>query len=96
MHRIFIRYKVIRAGNNRLEIAYPVLRKTHGFHIRQITGWRESIVKTGKNAVYKELEIVCDNRLRVAIGQKEHTEYNKLVHYLQRKIPGKKIAEGTH
>jgi len=96
LYRIFIRYKVIRAGNNRLEITYPVFRKTHGFHLRQITSWRESIVKTGKKAVYKELEIVCDNRLRITIGQKEHTEYDKLVHYLQRKIPGKKVAEGSH
>jgi hypothetical protein len=92
LYKIFIRYKVIRAGDNRLEISYPVIKKTHGYNIKQISSWRESIVKTGKNSVFKELEIVCDNRLRITIGQKEHTEYDKLVQYLQRKVPGKKVT----
>jgi len=95
LYRIFIRYKVIRAGDNQIEIRYPVLRKTHAYSIKEITGWRESIVKTGKNSVFKELEIVCDKRFRITIGQKEHTEYDKLVYYLQRKIPGKKVAAGV-
>lgn len=92
LYRIFIRYKIIRAGDNRLEITYPALKKTQGYNIKQITSWRESIVRTSKNSVFKELEIVCDNKLRITIGQKEHTEYDKLVQYLQRKIPGKKVT----
>lgn len=92
LYRIFIRYKIIRAGDNRIEVVYPVLKNTHTFTIKQIANWRESVVKTGKNSVFKELEIVFDNRFRIAVGQKEHTEYEKLVQYLQRKVPGKKVA----
>ncbi|MBX2914845.1 MAG: hypothetical protein KF856_06180 [Cyclobacteriaceae bacterium] len=95
LYRIFIRYKIIRAGDNRLEITYPVLKRTYGYNIKQIISWRESVVKTGKNSVFKELEIQCDNHLRITIGQKEHTEYDKLVHYLQRKIAGKKVPEAV-
>ncbi|MBX2896551.1 MAG: hypothetical protein KF763_13990 [Cyclobacteriaceae bacterium] len=95
LYRIFIRYKIIRVGNNQLELTYPVLKRTHSYNIKQIISWREHVVKTGKNSVFKELEIQCDNHLRIAIGQKEHTEYEKLVHYLQRKIPGKKVPEAV-
>lgn len=92
LYRIFIRYKIIRAGDNRVEVVYPVLRKTHAYTVKQIASWRESIVKTGKNSVFKELEIVFDNHFRLTIGQKEHTEYDRLVQYLLRKAPGKKVA----
>lgn len=92
LYRIFIRYKIIRAGDNRVEVVYPVLRKTHSYSIKQIASWRESIVKTGKSSVFKELEIVFDKHFRLTIGQKEHTEYDKLVHYLQRKVPDKKVT----
>ncbi|HRE65665.1 MAG TPA: hypothetical protein PLM56_18460 [Cyclobacteriaceae bacterium] len=93
LYRIFIRYKVIRAGDNRIEVTYPVLKKTRAYTIKQVTGWRESIVKTGKNSVFKELEIVFDDHFRLALAQKEHTEYDKLVQYLQRKAPGKKATQ---
>lgn len=89
-YRIFIRYKIIRAGDNRIEVVYPVIRKTHAYTVKQIASWRESVVKTGKNSIFKELEIVFDKHFRVTIGQKEHTGYDKLVQYLQRKVPGKK------
>lgn len=92
LYRIFIRYKIIRAGDNRVEVVYPVFRKSHAYTIKHIVSWRESIVKTGKNSVFKELEIVFDKHFRLTIGQKEHTEYDKLVHYLQRKAPGKKVT----
>ena len=92
LYRIFIRYKIIRAGDNRVEVVYPVLRKTHAYTIKQIASWRESIVKTGKSSVFKELEIVFDKHFRLTIGQKEHTGYDKLIHYLQRKVPGKKVT----
>jgi len=89
-YKIFIRYKVIRAGNNSIEISYPVLRKTEKYMLSSIVAWRENIIKTGKNSVYKQLEILFDSKIRLSIGQKEHTEYPRLVQYLQQKIPKKK------
>ena len=89
-YKIFIRYKVIRAGNNAIEIVYPVLKRIESHPLRTILAWRENAIKTGKNSTYKELEILFENKQRINIGQKEHTEYTRLVQYLQHKIPRKK------
>jgi hypothetical protein len=94
LYKIFIRYKIIRAGDNRIEVVYPVLKRTHSFTTKEVLSWRESIVKTGKSSVFKELEITFENRFRITIGHKEHTDYDRLVQYLQRKVPGKKVSSG--
>lgn len=92
LFKIFIRYKIIRAGNNSIDISYPVLMQTEKYPLQSIVAWRENIIKTGKNSVYKQLEILMDNKKRISIGHKEHTEYARLVQYLQQKIPKKKTA----
>ena len=92
LFKIFIRYKIIRAGNNSIDISYPVLMQTEKYPLQSIVAWRENIIKTGKNSVYKQLEILMDNKKRISIGHKEHTEYDRLVQYLQQKIPKKKTA----
>ncbi len=89
-YKIFIRYKVIRAGNNEIEIVYPVLKRKESHPLRTILAWRENAIKTGKNSTYKELEILFENKQRMSIGQKEHTEYTRLVQYFQHKLPKKK------
>jgi hypothetical protein len=92
LYKIFIRYKIIRAGNNSIDISYPVLRQVEKYSLQSIVAWRENIIKTGKNSVYKQLEILMDNKKRISIGHKEHTEYVRLVQYLQQKVPKKKTA----
>jgi hypothetical protein len=89
-YKIFIRYKVIKAGGNQIEISYPVLRSSEKHSLQSVVAWRENIVKTGKNSVYKQLEILFENKKRISLGQKEHTEYVRLVQYLQHKLPRKK------
>ncbi len=91
-YKIFIRYKVIRAGNNQIEINYPVLRRSEKYPLQSVLAWRENIVKTGKSSVYKQLEILFEDKKRISLGHKEHTEYPKLVQYLQHKIPRKKTV----
>jgi len=91
-YKIFIRYKVIRAGNNQIEIRYPVLRRSEKYTLNSVLAWRENIVKTGKSSVYKQLEILFEDKKRISLGQKEHTEYVRLVQYLQQKIPRKKTT----
>ncbi len=89
-YKIFIRYKIIRAGNNQIEINYPVLRSSEKHSLQSVVAWRENIVKTGKNSVYKQLEILFEKKKRISLGEKEHTEYVRLVQYLQQKLPRKK------
>ena len=90
LYKIFIRYKVIRLGNNQLELTFPVLRSAKKYPLDQIEHWSEHIVKTGKNSVYKELEIKLRDGLKLTMGHKEYTEYPRIVQYLGQKLPKKK------
>jgi Zn-dependent protease with chaperone function len=92
LYKIFFRYKVISMGNNQIEVRYPVLNRSEKYSVKSVVAWRENIIKTGKQSTYKQLEILFENQKRLGLGQKEHTEYARLIHYLQQKIPGKKTA----
>ncbi len=93
LYKIFIRYKVIRIGNNLVELNYPVLRSNTKYPLDQIDYWVEHQVKTGKNSLYKEMEIKFKDGVKLTFGQKEHTEYARIVQYLVQKAPKKKRAQ---
>lgn len=93
LYKIFIRYKVIRLGNNQVELSYPVLRSNTKYPLDQIDYWVEHLVKTGKNSVYKEMEIKFKDGVKLTFGHKEHTEYASVVKYMAQKIPKKKRAQ---
>ena len=92
LYKIFIRYKIIRMGNNQVEVIYPVMRSHRTYSLQEITGWKENVVKTGKNSVFKQLEIFFQDKNRVSFGNKEHTEYSRIVQYLNLKVPKKKTV----
>jgi hypothetical protein len=92
LYRIFLRYKIIRVGNNQVEILFPVMRKAQKYPLQEIESWKESIVKTGKNSVYKELEIRFTDKHKVSIGLNEYTEYNRVIQYLNQKVARKKLT----
>ena len=91
-YKIFIRYKIIYLGNNLIEINYPVLKTTTKYPLDQIERWTENLVKTGKNSVYKELEIRFKDGQKISMGHKEFTEYDKVIKYLHQKVPQLKKA----
>ncbi|MBS1682189.1 MAG: hypothetical protein JST48_10795 [Bacteroidetes bacterium] len=91
-YKIFIRYKILKMGDNQIQIDYPVLRKSNKYPLAQIIKWTENIVKTGKNSVYKELRILFADGQSLSVGHREHTEYLRMVQYLSQKIPKKKSA----
>jgi len=90
IYKIFIRYKIIRVGNNQVEINYPVLRTKYQYSVTDIVSWKENVVKTGKNSVYKELEILFHDQRKLKFGHKEHTEYTRIIGYLAQKASRKK------
>lgn len=92
LYKIFIRYKIIRLGNNRLELSYPVMRKHKVYVTQDIVAWKENVVKTGKNSVFRQLEIFLTDKQRISVGDKEHTEYGRVVQYLQQKAPKKRTT----
>jgi hypothetical protein len=91
-YKIFVRYKVLKLGNNQIRIEYPMLRQSKVYPLEEIDQWVENKVKTGKNSEYKELQIRFADGKKISIGHKEHTEYVRLVQYLAQKAPKKKGA----
>ncbi len=92
LYKIFVRYKIIRLGNNRLELSYPMLKKHSIYPLQEIVAWKENVVKTGKSSVFRQLEIFLPDRQRISFGDKEHTEYSRVVQYLNQKVPKKKTT----
>ena len=90
LYRIFILYKIVRMGNNLIQINYPVLRKEKKYAISDIVAWRENKVKTGKTSEYKELQIMFSDKIKLSMGHKEHTEYPRMVQYLAQKAEKKR------
>jgi hypothetical protein len=89
-YKIFVRYKIIRLGNNKLELSYPFIRKHKVYPLQEIVAWKENVVKTGKSSVFRQLEIFLADKHRISFGDKEHTEYGRVVQYLDQKVPKKK------
>jgi hypothetical protein len=92
LYKIFVRYKIVRMGNNQVEVSYPVMRKRRVYSLQEIVSWKENVVKTGKSTVFRQLEIYFQDQQRVSFGDKEHTEYNRVVQYLNQKVPKKKTV----
>jgi hypothetical protein len=90
LYRIFIRYKILRLGDNKIQIEYPVLRQLKKYSLEQIVAWRENKVKTGKTSEYKELQILFSDKVKLSIGHKEHTEYYRMIQYLSQKANKKR------
>jgi hypothetical protein len=92
LYRIFIRYKILRFGDNKIQIEYPVLRQLQKYPLNEIVAWRENKVKTSKNSEYKELQILFADKNKLSVGHKEHTEYHRMIQYLMQKAPKKRDA----
>ena len=90
LYRIFIRYKILRFGDNKIQIEYPILRQLKKYPLDQIVAWRENKVKTGKTSEYKELQILFTDKAKLSIGHKEHTEYHRMIQYLAQKAHKKR------
>ncbi len=89
-YKIVVRYKILRLGNNEIQVDYPVLRISKTYQLGQIDRWIENKVKTGKNSEYRELEVRFSDGKKISVGHKEYTDYSKVVQYLAQKVPKKK------
>jgi hypothetical protein len=92
LYKIFIRYKIIRLGNNQIEVSFPVLKQFKKYSLAEVQFWFENQVKTGKNSVYKELVIKFEDGQKISLSPKESTEYERTIQYLKQKLPKKKVA----
>ena len=89
-YRTFFNYKLIEFGNDKITIKYTVRKKIKFYTLSEVLYWRESVVKTGKNSTFKELEIKFSDHFKVNLGLREYTEYPKVFIYLDKKLSNKK------
>jgi hypothetical protein len=91
LYKIFIRYKVIRLGNNQIEVSFPVLKQNKTYKLAEVQFWFENQVKTGKKSVYRELAIKFEDGKKISLSPKESTEYERALQYLKQKLPKKNV-----
>ena len=89
LYKIFLTYKVIRMGNNLIDIRLPVFRKMRKYPLDQVVYWKETVIKNSVGT-YKEIEVKFQDKYTLNMGHKEYTEYPKMAAYLSQKLPKKK------
>lgn len=91
--RTFVNYKLIEFDNNQIAIKYTVRKKIKAYSLSDVLHWKESVVKTGKNSTFKEIEIQFNDRFKVVLGLREYSDYPKVKAYLEKKLGKKKLGE---
>jgi hypothetical protein len=91
LYKIFLRYKVVKLGNNQVVINFPVLKQIKQYALADVQFWFENRVKTGKNSVYREVTIKFKDGSKVSLSLKESTEYERVVQYLKQKLTKKQV-----
>jgi magnesium-transporting ATPase (P-type) len=83
--KTIFRYKVIRMGNAQIDVRYPQFRIRRSYPLKEISYWKETIIKTGKKSTYKELEIKFSDNRKITMAFREYSEYEKMMAYLGQK-----------
>jgi hypothetical protein len=78
---------MIRMGNGQIEVRYPQFGIHKMYLLKNITYWKESVIKTGKTSAFRELEIKFTDNRKITMGHREYVEYEKMVSYLLQKVP---------
>jgi len=89
-YRTFFNYKLFEFANDKIAVKYSVRKMIKSYPLSEVLYWRESVVKTGKNSTFKELEIQFTDHFKVSLGLKEYTDYPKVFTYLEKKLGSKK------
>ena len=83
--------KIIKAGNNKLNIFYPISRSRIELPLDKIKGWREDVVKT-KQGEFRETKILYGRKKVIKLSNKENTAYEHLVKYLSQKAKKQRVV----
>ena len=81
--------KVVRIGDNKIEVFYPISRMRTIINVPNVLGWKEEVVKT-KNGEYREVKILYTKKKILKLSNRENTEYDAVVKYLKKKVKFKK------
>ena len=92
LYKVFFRYKIIRMGNGEIAIAHPQFGNKRSYRLNEIASWKETIIKTGKSSMFKELEIRFSDGRSITMGHREYTGYELMTGYLVKKLKSKQVA----
>jgi hypothetical protein len=83
-------YRFITAGKEAILIRLPLrgLRKKYG--LSEVLAWQEEKIMANKKE-FKQMTIVFSDKISFSLSNHEHTNYEDLNKYLQKKLPNKKI-----
>lgn len=88
LSKVLAAIKVVKAGNNLIEVFYPVSRMRITIKVADILGWHEEVVST-KNGEYREVKILYTKKKILKLSNRESTEYQAIVQYLRKKVKAK-------
>lgn len=77
--------KIVKLGDNKLQVFYPVSRLRISVNVRDILGWREEVIKT-KNGEFREVKILYTKKKILKLSNRENSEYDAVVKYLKKKV----------
>ena len=82
-------YKVIFVGKEKFKVLFPLRFWGYEFKVKEVDYWKENKVKTF-NSTFVELEIASQHGRKIKLSRQEHSEYDKILSYLNRKCRNKK------
>lgn len=88
--RMLLNYKILYFGKNQIQVRYPVRFSDQRYTLKDLSAWKEEKVKTMANP-YKELVLRFSNGKSAKLSLQEHTDYEKVVRYLEKKCPKKRL-----
>lgn len=92
--RIVLGYKTLRIHKDQFWLTYPFRFSTIKYPLKQLNSWEIIQVKTA-NGLYEELELRFENRRgKLSFSKQEHSGYDKIKGYLQRKAGSLEVKSG--
>jgi len=85
-------YKIVRLGDNLMEVQFPTRFKKARFKLKQINSWKETVIKT-KRAPFKEIAVTYDHKQKVKLTNQENTHYDEVLNYLNKKCGRVKLKD---
>lgn len=89
LSKVLAAIKVVKAGNNSIQVFYPISRMRIDISVKDILGWHEEVINT-KNGEFREVKILYTKKKILKLSNKENTEYEAVVKYLKKKVKIKK------
>ena len=77
--------KIVKIGDNRIIVFYPITRMKVDIKVPDILGWREEVIKT-KNGEFREVKILYTKKKILKLSNRENTEYDAVMKYLKKKV----------